>query len=702
MLRRFFGTTAPAAAAALALLHVVLPVKGQVTTATFTGTITDPSGAGVAGANVRFTNQSTGADVFKTTGEGGEFTFDFLQVGTYQLKIEHAGFKSVQSSGLELSAGQNVRRNFTLELGAITETVSVEAAAPLVNAVSAEQRQNVSAVEASQLPLSKRNVGGLLALGTGASAGGGFVRLNGVGKAGTLFTVDGTSATADPESRTTSMRGNFEQINLVSLESVQEVETTKGVLPAEYGQVLGGNVNIITTSGTNQFHGSAFENFQNSFLNSRLQFLSTIPNAVFNQYGGSIGGPIKRDRVFFFADYEGYQQSITQVVSGTVPTPNFRQTLLSAVPGYSHALEGVPQANQPFATGADLGLFIGSGQQRNSDNHFDGKGDIHLTNNSNLSLSYTHGRPYQSTPRIFANDPQVYHGFIDRGTANYITGGPSWSSETRFGYNLNDMDRTDAYFLDGIPETIPYGGRSPQLSYLGFTSPPGELYLVEGKTWSLEQKYAKSVGKHNIKVGGIYMRYNVFRTNPQNPTVNYANRADLLTNVPAQSIMTFGNGLYNASNYTIGFFAQDNWKLSKTFSLNLGLRYDFFSKYVAQTRVTTENYALWNLDGLRDNRFNFGPVRDPNDPYNSDGGLNLAPRIGFSWDPDGKGRTTVRGGAGIMFSPMAVGVFTGAVGARYLPFRVTLSRQETINNGLRFPIYNDQVATIIQAQQRTQ
>ena len=110
-------------------------------------------------------DQSPGADVSKTTGEGGEFTFDFLQVGTYQLKIERAGFKSIQSSGIELSAGQNVRRNFALELGAITETVSVEAAAPLVNAVSAEQRQNVSTVEASQLPLSKRNIGGILCPG---------------------------------------------------------------------------------------------------------------------------------------------------------------------------------------------------------------------------------------------------------------------------------------------------------------------------------------------------------------------------------------------------------------------------------------------------------------------------------------------------------------------------------------------------------
>ena len=350
------------------------------------------------------------------------------------------------------------------------------------------------------------------------------------------------------------MRGNFEQINLVSLESVQEVETTEGGLASRIRPGI--------RRKREHHHQVGNEPVPRQRLRKLSEQLSELPPSVSDRQAERCIQPvrrvhcgrIKRDRIFFFADYEGYQQSITQVVSGTVPTPNFRQTMLSAVPAYSHALEGVPLPNQPFASGADLGLFIGSGQQRNSNNHFDGKGDIHITDTSNLSLSYTHRRPYQSTPGIYTNDPQVYYGFIDRGTANYITGGPSWSSETRFGYNLNDMNRTDLYFLDGIPETIPYGGRSPQLSYLGFTSPPGELYLVEGKTWSLEQKYARSVGKHSFKAGGIYMRYNVFRTNPQNPTVNYANRTDLLANVPAQSIITFGNGLYNASNYTRRFF----------------------------------------------------------------------------------------------------------------------------------------------------
>jgi outer membrane receptor protein involved in Fe transport len=676
----------------------LLPAFGQVTTSTFYGTVTDPTGGVVVGANVTLTNPDTGSTAAKTTGQNGDFAFDFLRVGTYRLKIEAAGFKSLETSDIDLQAGRSVRRTFTLELGAVTETVSVQGVAPLVNAVSAEQSQDVSRLEASELPLSKRNVGNLLGLGTGVSPGAGFVRLNGVGKTGTLYTVDGTSATADPESRTTSMRGNFEQINLLSLEAVQQVETTKGILPAEYGQALGGNVNLITKSGTNAWHGSAFENFQSDNLNSRLQFLATKPNAVFNQFGGSAGGPIKRDRAFIFADYEGYRQSITQVVSGTVPTPEFRQTLIAAVPAFAKPLEVTPLPNQGYAPGADTALYLTAGAQTASDNHVDVKGDIRLTSTSNIALTYTHGRPGLTTPRIFTNksNDQVYHGFTERGTASYVTGGAAWTSETRFGYNLNDMDRTDAYFLQGIPETLPFGGRLPQISYPGFSTPGAELWLEEGRTWSLEEKYARFVGKHSLKFGGIYMRNKVFRTNPQNPTVNFSSRADRLANIPSSINLTFGNGSYDGANYVVGAFVQDNWRATNRLSINLGVRYDYYSKYVAHPRNPNQDFGLYNLDGLLDNQFHFGPVRDPNNAYNSDGWVNLAPRFGFSYDVTGKGTTTIRGGYGVMYSPFALGIFSGAVGSKYLPFRAILSRQEGIDNNLQFPVYADTAAAIIQ------
>ena len=384
----------------------------------------------MVGANVTLTNPGTGASVSKPTDSDGSFVFDFWRVGTYRLRIEAPGFKRVETRDIDLPAGTNLRRTFALEIGAVNETVSVQGSAPLVNAVSSEQSNQVSRDEAEQLPLSKRNISNLLGLGTGASAGGGFVRLNGVGRTGSLYTVDGTSATADPESRTTSMRGNFEQINLVSLEAVQELQTTKGILPAEYGQVLGGNVNIVTKSGTNAWHGSTFENFQSENLNARLQFLANKPNSVFNQFGGAFSGPIKKDRIFVFGDYEGYRQSVTTVISGNVPTPQFRQTLLTAVPGYAKALSVVPDPNQSFAPGADTALFIAGAPQVSTDNHYDFKGDIRITDSSNLALTYAHGRPFQrcrafswtmpttvnSTVSIL-RDGQLYTGAADIGNA---------------------------------------------------------------------------------------------------------------------------------------------------------------------------------------------------------------------------------------------------------------------------------------------
>ena len=229
-------------------------------------------------------------------------------------------------------------------------------------------------------------------------------------------------------------------------------------------------------------------------------------------------------------------------------------------------LQVTPLPNQSYAPGADTALYIAGRAQTANDNHIDVKGDIRLTNMSNLALTYSHGRPDLTTPRIFidgAND-QAYHGFTDRGTASYVFGRASWTSETRFGYSLNDMDRTDAYLSQGIPDILPFGGRAPQLAYSGFSTPGAELWLEEGRTWSLEEKYARFVGKHSVKFGGSFMRFNVFRNNPQNPTINYSNKADLLSNTPSSLNLTFGNGSYNGGNWVVGAFLQDNWQSYET------------------------------------------------------------------------------------------------------------------------------------------
>jgi outer membrane receptor protein involved in Fe transport len=685
------------------LVAVLLAVSGafnaptQVTTATFYGIVTDASGAAIPGATATLTNVETNQSQAKVTDNSGEFTFDYIRVGQYSIVIEAKGFKRFSATGFNLQAGQNVRRTFSMEVGNVTESVAVTAQTPLVNAVSSEQLETVSELRVSELPLSRRNFTGLLQLNTGVTQADGAMRLNGTGKSGTLYTVDGTPATADPESRTSSMRGNWNYINLLSVDAIQEVQVVKGVIPAEYGGALGGNVNVLTKSGTNTWHGGVFENFQAEDLNARLQFLGNKPSATFNQFGGSVGGPIIRDRLFIFGTYEGYRESAARLVSGNVPTQQFRDTLIAAVPAYKPALDTLPLPNTAGDPTATTGFYQSAKALRSSDNHAVLKSDYHLTNSSNLAFTYTRGRPYQLNPRLDVDNNQVYEGVQERGTASFVTGGPSWTADSRFGYSLNDMQRVDDFFLQGIPETEPFGGRSPQLSTaLGFSTSAGELWLVEGPIWSIEQKFSRYTGPHSLKFGGRFVHNGGGRTNPESPAVTYNTMADLLANTPSRVQITFGNGLYNGNNWELGFFAQDDWRVNRKLVLNLGLRYDFFSKMVAKSRVEGSEYGFYNLDGLIDSQFHFGPQRSPDDPYNSDGWVNLGPRVGFSYDPTGGGNTVIRGGLSVMFSPFVGGMMKQAVGSRTVPFRSIFSKLEAEQAGLRFPIYADQARAYLE------
>lgn len=694
-MRKVWGTAGLFLAASL---FGGMELAAQVTTATLHGIVTDSSDAAVPSATVTLTNVETNQAQTKTTNEIGEFTFDYIRVGQYSLQIEAQGFKRYSLTGFELEAGRNIRRTFVLEVGSISEAVSVTERTPLVNSAASEQLETVSQLEVSELPLARRNFTGLLQLNTGVTQADGAMRLNGTGKSGTLYTVDGTPATADPESRTSSMRGNWNYINLVSVDAIQEVQIVKGVIPAEFGGALGGNVNILTKSGTNSWHGSAFENFQAENLNARLQFLSTKPNATFNQFGGSLGGPILKDRLFIFGTYEGYRESAARLVNGNVPTESFRNTLIAAVPEYKPALDTMPLPNTPTDPSAVTGFYQAAKQLRTHDNHLVLKGDYHLNPTSNLALTYTRGRPYQLNPRIDVDNNQIYEGVQERGTVSFVTGGPAWTSDTRFGYSLNDMQRVDNFFLQGIPEQQPFGGRSPQLATsLGFSTSAGELWLVEGPIWTLEQKYSRYIGAHSLKFGGRFVHNGGGRTNPESPQLTYNSMADLLANTPSRIQITFGNGLYNGNNWELGFFAQDDWRVNRKLVLNLGLRYDFFSKMVARSRVEGAEYGFYNLDGLRDSNFNFGPPRSPNDPYNSDGWVNLGPRLGFSYDPTGNSKTVIRGGFSIMFSPFVGGMMKQAVGSPTVPFRAIFSKIESEQAGFHFPTYADQARAFLEA-----
>ncbi|MGH8245524.1 MAG: carboxypeptidase regulatory-like domain-containing protein, partial [Gammaproteobacteria bacterium] len=342
---------------------------------------------------VTLVNQGTQATLQQTTDSAGEFVFNFIPVGTYTLRIEARGFKVSVNTEIELRAGQNLRRAFRLEVGPISEHVEVTSQAPMVNTVSAEQRESIAMAQVTELPLSRRNIAGLVTLTSGAIRSGGDVYFNGSGRGGTSISVDGTDASSNPERPSLAMFGDFNYINAISIEAVSEVQIIKGVIPAEYTRAMGGNLNVISRSGTNRLHGSAFENFRAENLNARHQLLRTKPGVTFNQFGGSLGGPVLKDRIFGFGVYEGYRERAFSPVQGNVPTQRLREAMLRAVPDYKPFLDTLPLPNQAHDPSGQTGRFIGAGSLRNNDNHFVIKPDARITNHMNASVTYTRFRP---------------------------------------------------------------------------------------------------------------------------------------------------------------------------------------------------------------------------------------------------------------------------------------------------------------------
>ncbi|PYS27898.1 MAG: hypothetical protein DMG11_14705, partial [Acidobacteria bacterium] len=380
-------------------------LHAQVTTATLYGLVSDSTGAVLPGASITATHQGTGVSRDIVTDERGEFALPALPNGPYTLKIEMAGFKTHNRQGLQLGAGQTVRQTFVLEVGQLSENITIAETAPLVETAFSGQVESLGTLEARELPLPRRNVQGLLGLSAGADSGAILrgVRLNGVGAGGTGITVDGTEANSNPEGRALAQYGGQNQIDVISIEAVEEVQVVKGVLPAEYGGVVGGQVNMISRSGTNKFHGSLFENYQGEKLLARDPFLSSTtpkPAVKFHQFGGSLGGPIVRNRAFFFTTYEGYRETAGMRILGTVPTQALRDQILAALPFPETriALDPLPLPNEPLT--ADVGRYVAVKNRERRDNHVVAKGDLALRSGGNLSVTYSRMRPFTVTPSV--------------------------------------------------------------------------------------------------------------------------------------------------------------------------------------------------------------------------------------------------------------------------------------------------------------
>jgi len=244
----------------------------------------------------------------------------------------------------------------------------------------------------------------------------------------------------------------------------------------------------------------------------------------------------------------------------------------------------------------------------------------------------------------------------------------TWTSETRYGYNLADTGRFDRFFFEqkdpnNKTEILPFGRSVARIATnLGWNTPDHEYYLLEGRTINFDQKIAWQRGKHGLKFGVGYRRDCCQKTNPEAPNISYTSRADLIANIPTEVAPVFGNGDFRGTQKSLGFFAQDDWRVRSDLTLNIGLRYDYFGGFKMEGKGNPPNTGLYNPKGLLNPiAFDVGKVRDPHDPIESDKWANLGPRFGFAYNPGGKGTTSIRGGFGILFNSQVTGALQAGV-----------------------------------------
>lgn len=656
---------------------------GQETTATLYGTATDPSGAVLPGVTVTVTSELTGRVTTAISNNAGQFTFNFLPVGRYSLLAEQSGFQSQKQTGIVLAAGQRVGLTLLMKLATQRQSVTVSAESPLIQ-TSAQQLTTVVGTQLERLPLAKQDWTSLLTQQTGATFSGGGISLNGLPPAGFSFTIDGTNASNDPETPTLGFYQSPNIINGVNNDAIAEVSMVKGIAPANVSGTLSGNINVITKSGTNTFHGDLYEINDTSAGDARNWFVPPSvgkPHSIFNQYGGSLGGPILRNRLFFFGSYQGVRSTAGKTIIADVPTP-YLKSISPAI--YSATWNAFPSVTQPAGDPtAQTVSYTRIASFIQNDGNGLARFDYYPSPSNALSLRYLRSRPQSNNPNIVAINPRVTTGHSDEYNASFIhTGASNWSSSTRFGYNRLRLARADLGLATDLEQVK-----------FGFDTRGSEVFSIFGDTYTGEEGIAINRGRHSIQIGGIVQRLNDGRRDLNTATVQYSNLSDFQNNIPSKIVITFDKPKFVLHSYQFGGYFQDDFRVSDALTLNLGVRYDYFTvpkeaKGLVFNRGIDPKNPQWG--------YGFGPFGDPNKMYNADRN-NVAPRVGFAWGISSERKTILRGGVGMFISqhPIFGGPIEEVQNSATAPFRITLNRNQIVQAGLGYPIQRSQYNAIL-------
>jgi len=708
--------------AILCALATGMAAFAQQDLAKLEGVVRDATGAVIPGATVIIRSEALSIERTVTSSADGLYSIPQLRPGTYVVKVEAQGFSGAQVNDVALGAGQTRPLDIELKTGDVTEQVNITASDEPATIDSSSNRLgvNVTSREVAELPVNGRNFSQLQLLTPGATntGTGNFneVRFNGRSNQQNQTRLDGIESTAIFDSSPGYLTVQGSQFRLqTSLENIQEFRVDSSNYPAEYGTGTGGQINVVGKSGSNQFHGALFEYFRNDALDARNFFDASEKSPLrLNQFGGSLGGRIIREKLFFFGSYEGLRQRAGFNVIELTPS-NFARDFVNYVGTTDPRGAAAATALGLSPTAADLvriqalratnaiGAFpLGEGSpialggvanaaqfiQRNLNSSLDEDAfSVRLDAKINEQLSGyvryqrdqgdlispdgTSGRllvASQEPDNLVGTLSQVWTGSIVNETKLGLNRAPT-SLATSFpavagspiDFSLTSLNLSGSFVQPGVNGGAPTGIVSPGGLTRQSSAGNGRAQPIDPYSLSLIDNLSVTRGNHSLKFGGEYRMIRVNFDQLGGYTASYGNIRDFLLNQnlsvshigdlsapgnfllptnPPTTVFRYQSGDHSGSQYYAVFYGQDEWRIRPNFTVNYGLRYEYYSP----NRERNSRAILFDVGSGR-------LISPTNDFYQAEK-ANFGPRLAFTWSPGRfNSKTVLRAGGGLYYGP---------------------------------------------------
>jgi Carboxypeptidase regulatory-like domain/TonB dependent receptor len=655
----------------------------QTETATISGLITDDTGAVVPGTEVQLQSVDRGSATSATTNNAGIYVFASVQPGRYQLTVHKPGFKQVDFLGLIVNVQDHIEQNFRLQVGSVAESVTVEAGGLVINTTDATVSTVVDRRFAENLPLNGRSFQTLIQLTPGVvlTANNGFdtgqFSINGQRASSNYWMVDGASANigistgATPGNGLGGALGSSSVLggtnSLVSVDALQEFRIQTSTYAPEFGRTPGGQISIVTRSGTNQFHGTAFDYLRNDIFDASNWFNGftnspPLPKAEErqNDFGGTFSGPILKDRTFFFFSYEGLRLRLPQTLLTFVPDLASRQNALPVVQPFLNAfpipngpdnlMTGVAQDNGSFSNPATLDAY-----------------SLRIDHKLRDKLS-VFGRYNYSPSKISERGATLNLSTVVQQTITTQTGtaGVTWAvsptAVNDFRFNYSSTDASGSLHLDSFGGAVPvenlpfpnsFTTQNANFTFGIFSLGSQGANLTAGRIARNLQRQINVVDNVSLQRGAHALKFGIDfrRLSPQLDSVQYSQQNYFLDVPSTETGNALENVLLSSRPATLlfrnlGIFAQDTWRVGSRLTLTYGLRWDV--DFVPSSTNGPGFNAVTGFDLSNLSNLALAPAGTP--PYATTYG-NVAPRVGLAYQvsQNPSRQTVLRGGFGVFY-----------------------------------------------------